>query len=111
MGWDLSNASDHLMNEINLFIPLIMPMSLPHCACLPLFPRMCLCHSWFFAFQHDVLSSLEGCSTGAADFFSGNESSVVFASVGMPSAALHESAEGFSVHCDEPFHGFEQWQD
>ena len=50
-----------------------------------------------FAFQRDVLSSLEGCSTGAADFFSGNESSVVFASVGMPSVALHESAEGLSV--------------
>ncbi len=42
----LLNMLEHFMNSISLFMPLCVPVSWLHCACLP-WLRMCLCWFWF----------------------------------------------------------------
>ena len=60
-----------------------------------------------FAFLNDMLSCSEWLAASAALLLRRDESSVIFAQVGMARAALYESAECSPVGCAESLSGSE----
>src|SRR5258708_5603541 len=89
----LSNMFERSMNVINLFIPLKVPVSLPHWVSSV---SECMSVSVVrFAFQCDMLSGLDCSSAWAFDCLGWYEALIVFSGVCMSSSALDQPAERF----------------